>query len=63
MQVGTGCEVTPVVLQVIVCQPLPALAVCGVHEATGTLLVLFGVQVVAVQLFPEVAAAGVQEET
>ena len=54
---------TPPLLQVIVCQPLPALAVCGVQDATGTLVVMVGVQMVAVQLLPEVAAAAVQEET
>jgi hypothetical protein len=36
------------VLQVTVCQPLPAFAVCGVHDATGTLVVVAGVQIVAV---------------
>jgi len=34
-----------------------------VHDATGTLVVLFGVQIVAVQLLPAAAAAAVQEET
>jgi hypothetical protein len=38
--------------QVVVVQPLPALAALGVHEATGTLVVLLVVQFVAVQALP-----------
>jgi hypothetical protein len=48
VQLATGWEVTPAVLQVIVCQPLPAFAVCGVQDATATLVVVVGMQIVAV---------------
>ena len=49
--------------QVVVVQPLPEDAVCGVQEATppaGTLLVL---QVVDVKLLPEFANTGLQLAT
>ena len=42
---------------------MPELALDGVHEATGTLLVLFVEQVVVVQLLPELALTGVHEAT
>jgi hypothetical protein len=41
-------------------QPLPDAAVCGVHDATGTLVVLFVVHVLVVQLFAADADAGAQ---
>ena len=51
-------------VQVRVIQLLPAAAVCGVQDATGTLVVTFGAgQVVVVQLLPEVAAEAVQLPT
>ena len=40
---------------VVVVQPLPALAALGVHEATGTLVVLFVAHVVAVHALPSAA--------
>ncbi len=42
---------------------MPEVALEGVHEATGTLLVLLVEQVVVVQLLPDEADAAVQEET
>ena len=44
--------------QLVAFQKLIAVAGSVVHDATGTFVVLFGVQVVAVQLLPEVAGAG-----
>jgi len=48
VQFAAGWSMTLLVVQVMPCQPLPADAVCGVQEATGTLVALFGVQIVAV---------------
>ncbi len=42
---------------------LPAVGPEAVHEATGTLLVLAGAQVVVVQLLPEDAACAEHELT
>jgi hypothetical protein len=42
---------------------LPDVGPLGVQVATGTLLVLFGAQVVVVQELPEVAPLAEQEET
>jgi uncharacterized membrane protein len=39
------------------------LAASGVQLSTGTLVVLFGVQVVEVKVFPALAGLGVHEET
>ena len=40
---------------------MPDVGPAGVHDATGTLLVLFGVQVTSVQLFDDDGACGVQD--
>ena len=43
---------------------MPEAAVCGVHDATGTFVVVIGAgQVVVVQLLPDVAADAVQLAT
>jgi len=42
---------------------LPEVGPLGVHVATGTLVVLFGVQVVVVQVLPDAAALAVHEAT
>jgi hypothetical protein len=46
--------------QVVVTQPLAEVAALGVQEATGTLAVLFAVQVVPIQLLAALAAEGEQ---
>jgi hypothetical protein len=45
--------------QVVVVHRFPALAAAAVQVATGTAVVVFTLQVVAVQLFPADAAIGV----
>jgi len=42
---------------------LPEVGPLGVQVATGTLVVLFGVQIVVVQELPELAPLAVHEET
>ena len=49
--------------QVVVVQLLAALAAEAVHVATGTFVVLFGVQMVAVQLLAALAADATHEAT
>jgi len=45
---ATGTLLVLLVPQVIVAQPLPAAAACGVHDATAVGPVLLGAQVVVV---------------
>jgi hypothetical protein len=42
---------------------LPDVGLAGEHDATGTLLVLFGEQAISVQLFEDAGACGVQVRT
>ena len=42
---------------------MPTTGAAGVHAATAVQAVLFGAQVVVVQLLPEVGPEGVQEAT
>jgi hypothetical protein len=62
VQVWTGCDALTIVGagQVVAVQLLPAAAAVTTHEPTGTFEVLFGVQVVVVQLLPPPGPDAVQ---
>jgi len=59
LEIGVGPVVTGAG-QVVAVQLLPELAIDAVHDSTGTLVVLLGVQVVEVQALRAVAPATTQ---
>lgn len=63
MQVTTGILVVLFVLQVMVVQPLPKLATCGVQVVTPTGPTTLLPQVVATNPFPAVGAIVVHDAT
>ena len=60
MQETTGTLLVLLVPQVIVVQLLPAFAVCGVHEGTGTLGRVFVLQPVPTQPLPALGGSTTQ---